>query len=983
MLRSVPRFASLALLVVTGAACGGKDGGTEPPTQSIDIALSVSELRVLCGSSGTATVTLTRTGGYTGTVTIALDGLPNDVTVNISPSQLSGTSTVATITVDASAALPGQYSILVTASSSVGEATDSYELRLVEPPDYSLNVSPPAITVNRGETGTATVLIDRVGGFVDGVTLALQNPPTGISASFSPVIATGSSASVTFSVAGIVAAGNYTLNITGTATGFSTRTASIDLTVEVLPDFTITAEPTALTIARGASANTTITVTREAGHTAPVLLELDDPPPGITGTFNPASVTGSTSTLTISVAPSVVAGTYPVLVVAEPWAVEHMAGLQITVIEPLDFSLTLNPPQLDFERPGSGNTQVLISRSGGFTGAVDLSLVNPPAGISATFNPASPTGGTSTMTVSALASVPAQAYTLTVRGAGLGVGHRDVTLALTLLEPPPPSITLALNPAALSIPQWQSGASNLVISFRNYSGNVTLSSSDAPAGMTVTFSPIIGGNNSTVTVAVDLSVPVGTYPVTIKGDGTGISTATAILQVTVTKAPGQEIEYQFCNPVGAPVFFAIQDGQGPWRVVTPTVNGSMIKFTFPFVNNHGGFAFITDVSSPFLQSSQVQSPRPGIFRSAFKAARVEARASRTAGRVAWAAAAGTTYETYLGLGTLAEFQRDGQEWCTTGGPRGTYTGTATGLVTGDNARVALGEEFANIPGAAGIQQFTIFDAYLGTKDLFASRRPGGGLVDRFVVLRDLVRPSGGALPLVDFNGANSGAALPATVNVGNTLGDFISDHLFFQTTNGNTGIFVAPSGWSLATTRQFQLVPPELQRAGDVMGLEVRTSKGLPDREDDIRRVTLGLSPNDNVVNVLFGPAATPPNVTSVATDPYLRLRFQGPVPTGYSDLLSVWLEPWNGGAQGGNFVAAGVTKGYLQAIGSPGNYDVSMPDLSGLPGFPMQSVLPRGEIYIDATAFSVTGGVNENPLQSLRIGMRVDRARWLRFMTF
>jgi hypothetical protein len=868
-------------VAVAASACTGEKSTS--PLPSIELTLSTNELTVPCGRSGSMTATLTRGGGFTGPVTIAVTGLPDDVVASVSPEALSGSVTTATVTIEATeSALPGSYVITVTAVSSIGEVTTTYRLLLVQPPDFSINATPDALTIGNGGTGTTAIDVARVGGFAGAVALYLAYPPPGISATFSPATIDGNASTATIQIASSVAAGTYALTIWGMSSGYPTRSATVD----------------------------------------------------------------------------------------------------VTVVEPEDFSLELNPPALSFERPGSGQTTVQITRTGGFTGAVALSLVNPPEGIEATFTPASPTGTSASMSVTAIATVPAQAYTLTVRGSATAIGDRDVPLTLTLLEPPPPGIALELDPADLVVEQWKSATSAVRITYRNYEGPVTLAATGAPAGVQVSLQPAVtSGSTSTVTAAVDLSVPTGVYPITVFGSGDGIATATATLHVTVIEAGGETVEYQFCDPARLPVFFAVQDGAGPWRAVQATPGGTGMTYRFPVASSFGAITYVTPVPAE-TQLARGSLARMGLLRAALMAERARGLNARPAG-AAWTAAAVAPYQTSFAFGTAAELQRDGADWCEQTAPTGTYTGTVAGVAAGSNARIAIGGEFIGVTGAAGTVPYTIEGAFVGTKDLFASRRPGGGIVDRYVAIRDLLRPNGGTLPLIDFAGADAVAPVPATLNVSNTLGDFVSEHMGFRTSNGVTGNFVAPTGWSKVYSRPFGLLPPVLQRTGDVMGLEVRASIGLPDLEDDIRLVSLGLSPNQNVVNVTFGPRVAAPVITTAATAPYLRLRAQGTLPAEYPELVVLEFEPYNGGAYGGNYTAVALSRGYIAAAGSPGTYDVTLPDLSTQPGFPIESVLPRGELFIRSGVSAVTGGINQNPYQLLRIGLRVDWARTLRYQTF
>lgn len=93
------------------------------------------------------------------------------------------------------------------------------------------------------------------------------------------------------------------------------------------------------------------------------------------------------------------------------------------------FSLSTTNTILQVQPGGSVNVPIAISRSGGFAGAVSLSLQGAPAGVSGSFNPPSTTLNASTLTLNVAASVPNGTYALTVRGTS---GSTFASLPLSL-----------------------------------------------------------------------------------------------------------------------------------------------------------------------------------------------------------------------------------------------------------------------------------------------------------------------------------------------------------------------------------------------------------------------------------------------------------------------------------------------------------------------------------------------------------------------
>jgi hypothetical protein len=122
------RFAVLATAFTL--ACG--DGDNEPSGNrgSIQLTLTPATLSLPQGTSGAITVSVARSGGFTGVVTLAVSGLPTGVTTAIEPAQLSAATTTATVTVTPTAAVtPASYTATVTATGEgVTSATATHQL---------------------------------------------------------------------------------------------------------------------------------------------------------------------------------------------------------------------------------------------------------------------------------------------------------------------------------------------------------------------------------------------------------------------------------------------------------------------------------------------------------------------------------------------------------------------------------------------------------------------------------------------------------------------------------------------------------------------------------------------------------------------------------------------------------------------------------------------------------------------------------------
>jgi hypothetical protein len=123
--------------VVRAANSATCESGNSPeasatPTGTPDFSLSISPSSVTvprAGGTATYTVTINRTGGFSGAVTLSVSGLPSGTTGVFSPNPASGSSSTLTLTVSSSTRR-GTYTFTVTGTS--GALTHTATARLVK-----------------------------------------------------------------------------------------------------------------------------------------------------------------------------------------------------------------------------------------------------------------------------------------------------------------------------------------------------------------------------------------------------------------------------------------------------------------------------------------------------------------------------------------------------------------------------------------------------------------------------------------------------------------------------------------------------------------------------------------------------------------------------------------------------------------------------------------------------------------------------------
>jgi subtilisin family serine protease len=297
-------------------------------------------------------------------------------------------------------------------------------------PDFSLSATPTQ-TVVQGASTSYAVSITGSGGFNGSVTLNTSGLPTGAIASFSTNPATASS-TMTVTTSTTTPTGSYTLTIKGIS-GALTHTTTVALKITGIPDFSLSASPSSLSIVQGASKNSTITVGAQYGFTGIVDLTVS----GITNatvSISPSSVTNSgNSTLTVN-SQTAAPGNYLLTVKGTNGTQIHTTTVTVTITSPSvsDFSLSASPTSRTVYRGSSTSYNVAITRSG-FTRSVSLSVSGLPSGATGSFSPTTTTGTSSKLSIKTTrSSTPTGVYLLTIKGtSGSLIKTTNVTLTVT------------------------------------------------------------------------------------------------------------------------------------------------------------------------------------------------------------------------------------------------------------------------------------------------------------------------------------------------------------------------------------------------------------------------------------------------------------------------------------------------------------------------------------------------------------------------
>jgi len=411
-----------------------------------------------------------------------------------------------------------------------------------------------------------SVLLQSVDGYLGPVTLnaSVQSGPGKLSLSFpagSTVAVSLNGQTFTYLMVTVGSPidsppGIYTIKVTATPTGSAVPSSSTTQLIVIehdptVGDFRLSSSPgTVIDVVPGGTGALQINVQgfkTSPGSISVSLLMASSMPGELSYNFDPfvVKVAGygtNTSILSITTTALTPAGNYTLVVTGtaelisygysqrvHSWAVTvRVSGFYI-VPSPMDKSVIVGK---------STTLNIGVQSVGTFSSSVTLTASNVPAGMTATFNPASvlpPPGGlgSSILTISTAPTLAQGTYYLTIRGtSGSLTSAEYIKISVG-------NFTMSVSPSSRTVEQGSTTTFTVTgASSDEYSATMALTVSGLPAGVDYTFSPssifipAAGSASSTLTLSVSLTAPTGTYPVTITGtSGTQSQSVTVTLNI--------------------------------------------------------------------------------------------------------------------------------------------------------------------------------------------------------------------------------------------------------------------------------------------------------------------------------------------------------------------------------------------------------------------------------------------------------------------
>ena len=403
-------------------------GGPAAP----DFSLSGSPASAIVYKGGAAsyTVSTAATGGFSGSVALAVSGLPAYATASFSSSPVavgdSSTLTVATTT----STPAGTYTLTISGTSGMTHAT-SVAL-VVNAPDFSLAVAPASACTARAGKAVYTVRTASLGGFTGYAKLSVTGVPTNAKAAFSTTsLAPGGTATLTVTTASTTPLATYTMTVAALS-GTIKHTAAATLDVRV-PDFSVSASPASVTAQKGGKAVYTVSTSSLDGCSGTALLSVTGLPLYAKAAFSVTSVAiGGSATLTITNSTTTPDGTFTPTITASGGGTTRTTQATLVVLPP-DFKLTATPASASLTAGTSAIFTVAMTPISAFAGTVTVSASGLPSGATAVFSKTSLSSRSlsGTLTLQTSSGTPAGTYTVTVTGVSGSFVH-TVDISLTV-----------------------------------------------------------------------------------------------------------------------------------------------------------------------------------------------------------------------------------------------------------------------------------------------------------------------------------------------------------------------------------------------------------------------------------------------------------------------------------------------------------------------------------------------------------------------
>ncbi len=491
--------------------------GVTPPAATPGFTLSATPASLTLqagGAGGQLMVSASAVNGFSGSVNVTMTGLPAGVTATPLSFALAPGNPPQTVTLSASStATVGNIKLVFVGTAGALTNTAPVSLNVTAAPDFSISATPANLTLAAGGASQSfTIQAAGVNGFTGPIAVALTGLPGGVAAMPATFMLTpGTPQQISLNAASTAAAGNTNLIVSATS-GSLAHSATVTVTVQTpTPDFNLTVNPASISLPIGGAAQqVSITANGVGAFSSPVNLSITGLPAGVSA--SPASLTltpGGAQTISFEASNSATTGSATVTLQGISGTLTHSATLSLIVAAPApDFQLFAGPSTLNLSTTANQELTIALIPMNGFNGAATVTVSGLPTGVSLE-NPPLPL----------VANIPQMLWLNPANGPGTATaGQTPITITAT-------SGTVT-----------HTAQVNLVVTTPTSDFDPSLFAGSNPGNAapipgllltpgTYTFSIMVGGSNSEITVQLSGLIP-----------GTGLDQT----QYTFSGTPGDQ-----------------------------------------------------------------------------------------------------------------------------------------------------------------------------------------------------------------------------------------------------------------------------------------------------------------------------------------------------------------------------------------------------------------------------------------------------------
>lgn len=421
-------------------------------------------------------------------------------------------------------------------------------------PFYAIDASPATLVTDVGASNSSLITLTSLNGFTGTVTLSGSVDPSGPTQSLFPTTIVLTSGIQDFSTLSItvgssVAPGKYNVTVIATNTTFSSNSVIVHLIVPPL-DFSISSNPTTVTINATASGSARLTLTSLNSFSGTVSLTLA-PSSGLAASLNATQLRlqpgGSNSSATLTVSTST-GGTYTAIITATSGQLTHR--ITVSVIA-LDFGVSSRLQSLSIPQ-GVNQTYTFTVTNAPlaccFLGNVTLSTSISPltGGLAASCAPSlvvfNSRTGQSIDIICGLRGTVLGDYTMVLGGQGRG--GKLFHAAVLIVHVQAPDFAIAASPQSLTVQAGSNGNITIILTRQSiFNGTLSISASVSPTGPTAALNVstiVINNGNSAGGVALTITIPPTFHPgpltvtiTAVNGSLPGALTHQTIVTITV------------------------------------------------------------------------------------------------------------------------------------------------------------------------------------------------------------------------------------------------------------------------------------------------------------------------------------------------------------------------------------------------------------------------------------------------------------------